>query len=32
MFKYIWILILVGLYLLWGYSTVKNIIDTLKKI
>lgn len=30
MFKYVWILILVGLYLLWGYSAVKDIIDTLK--
>ena len=30
MFKYIWILISVGLYLLWGYSTVKDIIDVLK--
>ena len=30
MFKYVWILILVGLYLLWGHSTVKDIIDTLK--
>lgn len=30
MFKYVWILILVGLYLLWGYSTVKDIINTLK--
>ena len=29
MFKYVWILILVGLYLLWGYSAVKDIIDTL---
>lgn len=30
MFKYVWIIILVGLYLFWGYSTVKDIIDTLK--
>ena len=30
MFKYVWIIILVGLYLLWGYSTVKDIITTLR--
>lgn len=30
MFKYVWIIILIGLYLLWGYSAVKDIIDTLK--
>lgn len=30
MFKHVWILILVGLYVLWGYSAVKDIIDTLK--
>lgn len=30
MFKYVWVLILVGLYLFWGYSTVKDIINTLK--
>lgn len=30
MFKYVWILILVGLYLLWGYSAVKDIITTLR--
>ena len=30
MFKYVWILILVVLYLLWGYSAVKDIIDTFK--
>lgn len=30
MFKYVWILILVGLFVLWGYSAVKDIIDTLK--
>lgn len=30
MFKYVWVLILVVLYLFWGYSTVKDIIDTLK--
>lgn len=29
MFKYVWIIILVGLYLFWGYSTVKDIITTL---
>lgn len=30
MFKYVWIMILVGFYLFWGYSTVKDIIDMLK--
>jgi uncharacterized membrane protein len=31
MFKYVWILILVGLYVLFGYSTIKDIINTLKQ-
>lgn len=30
MFKYIWIIILVGIWLLWGWTTVKDIIRTLR--
>ena len=31
MFKYVWIIIVVGAYLLWGWSTVKDIIETMRK-
>ncbi len=30
MFKYVWIIILVGIWLLWGWATVKDIIKTLQ--
>lgn len=29
MFKYVWIIIIFGIWLLWGWATVKNIIRTL---
>ena len=30
MFKYVWIIILVGIYLIFGYASVKDIITTSK--
>lgn len=31
MFKYIWIMIIIGLYLLWGYRSVKDCIEVFNR-